>query len=1262
MDNTNSYPYLSILEKELDPHQSKVCFETKNTVVSAGAGSGKTQVLATRFAWLVISQKIRVNEILTLTFTNKAAAEMYQRIYLTLKEFAFHKERTEDDFKRLKWKPDRIERYRKGFEDLTEDKRSLAKQALDEFAGAHIQTLDSYIGSLLRQCANRYGLKPDFSTGGADSASAIRENVLRTLIKYADNPGIKSFCAPGEIESFAKDKVAKIIIGHTTIATPENYFTIKFKTQCSLITHVWNYLIAGNDWPDDGSRNIVSDTSRLSEYKSNIEDTLNSSDKKDDPKKKAYVESVENLLSAAEKLMTEEGISTDDISSKSGHLESVLEKFDVFVKAVETASATSNAIQTVKSVVGKLKGEWVSIANQITEFILQYDDLKSFYGILDTILSETNNLKRQSGSLTFNDVTSMAQKILIENEDIRNQEKRAYKKIMIDEFQDNNGMNRDLLYLLSLRDGEFESEDGTCRITFDENKINSLHDAIVEKRDAEKLFFVGDEKQSIYKFRNADVSVFRGLTKENTELSMTFNYRSTPELVKSFNMLFSDSGGIFDSSRSDVEYEAVYKQDAEKNGSVLPDLEKNNVPVHVCMVDEGPVKADSSGKYFPQKEQQVYFVAKKISDMINEARLHPIQEDGKENPDAKFSSYAILVKSRTDYAIIQRYMNMMGINYELDEFKNIFEAGPVSDIYNFLRICVYPSDTKSFACYLTSPLAGLSEISMEKILSNLVDIKHRNADEDDFVFNPFDTSFDRVIEKDIGPGEWKKFSSARNFYKDKRKIVLQQRLTKTLTMLWNERGYKYETMLTPQTELYAEQFDLMFEMARTTEEGGKSIGWFVDELKNLQKAQKKDDSDIDASQVSYPLERPDAVQIMTIHKSKGLQFRHVFILGCTSVSPKSDDKQMFFDETTGLSVCHRNGKGNFFLERQKKLEEAMELAEFRRLIYVAITRAENDVHILGCWEERDKSSTKFRLIKNAVKNFYGEEKDPALYTERQYEKTAGFDYQLLQPVEYQALARKNENPDEIRKKVISRIPDFDEKNVRPPYETHPVKRVSPSHMEPELSDDGFRPGKKSDLYKDLSLILAKKSAEGDSDNTEEKKESEDEMPSIEFQPADFGTLVHDCLSRLAEGVTPEKYAPPRRLLKNLTETEIEQIKEICVRMCRHFAESGLGHLAKQAIDEKRFLRSEYAFSMFADGSLFHGSIDLIFETEDGNYIMVDYKTDREVEPFRHYKQQACYLTAAKEILPHPGEIRSFLYYLRFDEAVEISEKCREHLL
>mgnify|MGYP002856134388 FL=1 len=139
----------SLLEKKPDRDQEKVIRSVKNTIVSAGAGSGKTQTLASRFVYLLAGdledqngKKIpnpTVERILTLTFTNKAAAEMYQRIYKTLKFFA-------------------------GKTENQESKKKLEK-AIADFSKARIQTLDSYSASVLRQAAANYGIRPDFSQG-----------------------------------------------------------------------------------------------------------------------------------------------------------------------------------------------------------------------------------------------------------------------------------------------------------------------------------------------------------------------------------------------------------------------------------------------------------------------------------------------------------------------------------------------------------------------------------------------------------------------------------------------------------------------------------------------------------------------------------------------------------------------------------------------------------------------------------------------------------------------------------------------------------------------------------------------------------------------------------------------------------------------------------------------------------------------------------------------------------------------------------------
>ena len=176
--NSNEYAYLDLLERKLDIKQKDVCFSTGNTIVAAGAGSGKTQVLATRFAWLVMSQKIPAPKILTLTFTNKAAGEMYERIYQTL-DFFIHNPETPSA------------------------EKERARVALEEFSETHIQTLDSYCNSIVKQAANRYGIRPDFNAGGSEALEDIKKLALPYVISNKERQCIQTCARAGQLEDFA---------------------------------------------------------------------------------------------------------------------------------------------------------------------------------------------------------------------------------------------------------------------------------------------------------------------------------------------------------------------------------------------------------------------------------------------------------------------------------------------------------------------------------------------------------------------------------------------------------------------------------------------------------------------------------------------------------------------------------------------------------------------------------------------------------------------------------------------------------------------------------------------------------------------------------------------------------------------------------------------------------------------------------------------------------------------------------------------------
>jgi ATP-dependent helicase/nuclease subunit A len=177
----------------LNDEQRAAAFCTNNAVVAAGAGSGKTFVLASRYAWLVTERNCRVREILCLTFTRKAAAQMYRRIYLQLAGIA---------------REDSGERGKK------------ARQALDEFAQARIQTLDSYCSAVVKQAANRYGISPDFTIDESRCEQLARDEALPFLIANRNHPAFERLYHKKSPAKIVDDIITPALFNYTHIDSP----------------------------------------------------------------------------------------------------------------------------------------------------------------------------------------------------------------------------------------------------------------------------------------------------------------------------------------------------------------------------------------------------------------------------------------------------------------------------------------------------------------------------------------------------------------------------------------------------------------------------------------------------------------------------------------------------------------------------------------------------------------------------------------------------------------------------------------------------------------------------------------------------------------------------------------------------------------------------------------------------------------------------------------------------------------------------------
>ena len=1217
----------------LNDEQQNAVYCTENTVVAAGAGSGKTMVLAARYSWLVTERKIRVPEILTLTFTKKAAAQMYRRIHLELAEKA---------------KSD------------TGEKGKLARQALEEFALARIQTLDSYCASIVKQAANRYGISPDFSIDEDRCHRIAMDEALLFLIANRDHAAMERLYIRKSPVRIAKDIFAAALSGCTHIddfpPDPQrdikNQFTFicgEWKKQSRVIRDKLDQLTdvyRGNEkyHPDlapilrrynDGTV-VFPDEKELGDFFGRLADMPH-----------------ESAIAWAE----------------SHSLRGTLLDVTMFLASLKELhlSKGSPRDNPAKDLIREFRLLFAEFSALVV-FCLQAGLIYSVLMLLSELQYRYTNRKRAEGVLAFGDVARLARAVLLEQHDIRQSEKETFKAIMIDEFQDNNDLQKDLLFFLA-------------------EKLNVCGNSVPPAGDLTpgKLFFVGDEKQSIYRFRNADVSVFRKLKNElgnNMELSLKTNYRSSPLLIGAFNTIFG--GYEFDPEGKNfaiTDSHAVFA----KNSMDLPAFEATYTPLRanknsegkltLCILDRQDAAGEGEGEIVEEQERlspvenEARYIAEKIRALLDE-------KDDTGGKKYKPNDIAILFRSRTPQHYFEKHLMLLNIPYTSENLNGFFYGGPVNDLMSVLRLVAYPTDRFAYAQMLCSPFAGLSVPGLSACLA-LIDDEQ----------SPFgDEPVSKLTEEDRV-----RYRHGQRIYQKILDMSRRQNISSLVSELWFGEGYRYETEWNPKTAAFREMYDYLFHLAVQADEGGAArpmgLAAFTDYIQNLNKPDEHLDD------IEIPLERHGAVQLMTIHKSKGLEFPVVFLC-CCNRKGRNDISDDIFETELGLTLnppppleCDgiKDIRRNYFWERSLAVEKGKRVAELRRLLYVGMTRAENELYISGCL---------------GVSKCCGDETNegfPALfkrYIDIQTSKATGVNddtfFGLCLPAFGAHIPTDGPSPSFF---AIEKIPPYTEQYIRDAEECGSrfpndrkglnafFKLANPYYdnasiiKTPCVGKKHFSPTDPS--LKTVAGFAEKANAYGEPltgpfavndkysganaldifetvDTMLERYAKKHENDGDKFNRRSFGTIAHICVEALLED--REAVIPPK-LAGFLNVREAKAFLDAGKELARRFIDSPLGIVAKNSGNRK----SEFPFR-----SLIHldekksffisGVIDLVFEDAETVYV-VDLKTDSNENPEEHITQMACYYRAAQDLfaLPSNKACKVWLYYLRSGHAVEVTE-------
>jgi ATP-dependent helicase/nuclease subunit A len=1241
--------------KEPTDEQKAVINTDGTAVVAAGAGSGKTTVLAHRFVRLVLEKKTQVDEILTLTFTNKATNEMRQRIYTFL---AAKREAAREDGK-----------------DGSAEK-ALLDRAIADFYKARIETLDSYCASVVRAASSRYGLAPDFSEDRERSEAVIEEESLPFVIKYRNHPAITALYREKTPAAIARDVFAKTISKYCFLGDPVDF--------------VADLHAAAKKIAKDGD-------ALAAEIKHIVQE----------------IRDKQTALAAEIKKKKCEFLDIPDIDFEGGTIEGCPRMNIVTsVKALYDFAYTPlnrNPAKMLKDEFNALR-ERFALFVPLAIFIMQKDMMEMLCGLLNEFETIVFDRKRREGSLSYADAASLARKILLEDKEVRREEKENFASIIIDEFQDNNALQRDILYLLAEKRGA--EHDGVP----DENNI-------IEG----KLFFVGDEKQSIYKFRGADVSVFRELQRAfpSGHFTLQTNFRSSHHLIGFFNAVFG--GTEYSETRDNLP--ALYPSVFAHNDK-LPPYEAGYTPLQtseakkqadgkavVCLFpvldsrtrggSEDEENDENEGEEAEHAETEAVFVAKKIRDL-------------KESGRCQYRDMAILVRSHTNEHFFEKHLRRQGIPYTNENLGASIAIDPAADIYALLRLVSYPMDRLAYAETLRSPFAGLTLGGMLSVLN-----AYDKAKADGETPVPFAETA-RFLPEALSEEDRKKFDNGRKVYLETKTRSITGSIKDLIASLWYAHGYRYEALWHKETRIYYNSYHLLFALAAKADNAGTTLALFTETLKTLLARPRffsgdtRDKSWLDDLVVPY--EKEDALSLMTIHKSKGLEFPVVFVCGCgdgrkkreSSFVVKTGDGSVmvmpvFPSEFSGFDP--KKAKKNYFQEKAKDEENAKERAELRRLLYVAMTRAEQEIYLIGTlkYTRDDDDGVDLKTLAASVAERKREKQERAGHEPRIEGDTIiddGSFMGLLLPL---IAKRTDEGLFDLEEIFAARHEDmyggspFDGKRktdglgndaagralfiarARAIYEKAQIineEKTGPRHqsvtcLKKRLAEDTGRAAEKE------AEEPAGRYGHFEQRDTLSGGEATDVFQDINALLtggglyAEFGTITHACV----EAALKHKSASiPSLIAGKLDGGAAEQLLAAGEEIARRFLASPLGMMAQDAAwtksefpfrtlerNEQNALRAvDMPQAVFGESAasggerqavFINGTIDLVFE-KDGVVTIVDFKTDSVENPAEHAVQMAIYYRAARDLWRK--ETRVFLYYLRTGRAVEFGGLTRSN--
>ena len=826
----------------LTDRQKKALDLTKHISVTANAGSGKTRVLVERYV-AAVGEGVDVEQILCLTFTEKAALELRQKIVDGINSGFFSR----------------------GSGGTADKRGGFMAQARRKMLEANISTIHAFCSQVLREFPVEAGIDANFKVLEDFDAASLKEDSCEEAVRGA-------------------------LVDERTPTPPAS--------------RIHDFLVR------IGYKNVLSLLSDLLDNR----------------------EKIEHIRAAGRPLiLSAEKVSADWETVCRAGTTVVKEKFDLSktkgldesvrqIDEIARGESKNPIIDALKDLLsriltkeGKLRAK-VALRKEssplreeeISLFELAYSSLKDFQpgersltGYLDMLAilldlyerSESNYNRRKAsiGALDFDDLQIFTMRLLRDNGTVREILTSRFSHIMVDEFQDTNFLQYDIfLRLLDNFSG------------------------------GGKLFVVGDPKQSIYRFRNAQVEVSKrvsddlGRIADGAGVPLAESFRMNPGLASFVNAVFPavlEKATVFEKTGLPVPGQVDYEALVPRRPAGEPD------PVEVFVIPRGQQVEDESDDESDAPdagELQAMFVPARIRAMVDGNEKIRSAKDGEKPGNIRYGDIAILLRSRSRLPVLEEALTKYRIPFVVNAGLGFYSSQEIFDLTNYLTFLLDNNSDIDLLTVLRSPFFGISE-------NELLAISTFKGD----------TLLERLRAHVASGSAAEEVKYALSVLEDEIALVHRLTIPELINRILERTGWLGAYALSPAGRQRLANLRKLLSIAREFEgRGFNNLYDFVERIKYLEKAAREGQAPVEES--------VDAVKVMTVHAAKGLEFPVVFLPFCDAATHRS--RKLVVSDDVGI-LPDIAGEFPAELGLYRRLESVSEQAETARLFYVACTRA-----------------------------------------------------------------------------------------------------------------------------------------------------------------------------------------------------------------------------------------------------------------------------------------------------------------------------------